>query len=130
MNRTEINPSTVSPAPYHYAVRTGDLVWMSGALPLDPDGNVVGTTPHDQAVQAMDNAEIVLAEAGATLDDVVMVRTFVTHWAIRDEIKAVIQERFGEKRPPSTTLVIVSLGYPACMVEIEMTAVVTGGGAS
>lgn len=124
MPKQYVNPAGVVPMNYHYAVRAGSLIFMAGNLPLDAAGAVVGTTPGAQAEQCLDNLELVLKAAGGALRDVVFVRLFVTHFAHREPAKAVIQARFGEKRPPSTTIVVVSLGFPESMVEIEATAVV------
>jgi enamine deaminase RidA (YjgF/YER057c/UK114 family) len=124
--REVINPKGVFPANYDYAVKAGGILWIAGQLALDEGGKIVSADPGKQAKQCLDNLERVLTAAGASLKNVVFVRTFVTHWAIRDAVKAEIQARFGEKRPPSTTLVVVSLGYPESVVEIEATAVVDG----
>ncbi len=57
--------------PYSQAVRVGDFVYASGAIPLTPDGVQVVGDSAAQARQCLDNVEAVLAAAGLTLANVV-----------------------------------------------------------
>lgn len=103
------------------AVRVGDRVLVSGTAPVFPDG----TCPPDAAAQARRCLEIIgqaLAEAGASLDDVVRTRMFVTDVAVADAVGAVHGEVFGEVRPAATMVVVAGLLDPRWVVEIEAEA--------
>lgn len=111
---------------YSHAVTvTGTLAFVSGQVPLDEAGNLVG--PGDLAAQtrqAMRNLEGVLAQLGATWADVVKFGWYLTDVAeiqkvrdIRDEfIRPVLGDR---PNPASTAVQIASLVRPEFLVEVE-----------
>ena len=106
------------------AVRVGDRVIVSGTAPVWPDG----TVDPDPATQARRCFEIIgaaLAEAGASLSDVVRTRMFVTDAALAGPIGAVHGEVFADVRP-AATMVVAQLLDPRWVVEIEAEAVVSG----
>ena len=109
------------------AVRVGDTVYVSGTVAWGPDGNLVG--PGDvyaQAKQAMANIEAALRQAGATLQDVVRTRIYLTdisHW---EEAARAHREAFGDVRPASSLLEVSRLAGPEMLVEIEAVAVTEG----
>jgi enamine deaminase RidA (YjgF/YER057c/UK114 family) len=116
-------------APYAYAAVTpGDsLIFTAGACPLDGSGSVVGGGDHEeQARQAMDNLEVALHAAGATLAEVVKTTVYVVAEEGGELVRVwrVVEERFGRWRPPSTLLGVSVLGYPGQLMEIEAVAVV------
>ena len=57
--------------PYSPCVGAGDLVFVSGQLPLNAEGKIVGYTPKDQARKALDNLSLTLTAAGLGLENVV-----------------------------------------------------------
>ena len=114
--------------PYAYATvaPAGRLVLTAGACPIDADGVVVA--PDDvagQAAQVMANLELVLREAGCSLDDVLRTTVWVASGDRADLVTAwqVVRETFGEWDPPSTLLGVTVLGFPGQLVEVEATAV-------
>lgn len=116
-------------APYAYAATTaGDaLVFTAGACPIDTNGDVVGAGDvAAQMRQALDNLQVALAEAGASLSDVVKTTVFVAT-AQHDDLLAAWSEvarAFGEHDAPSTLLGVTMLGYRDQLVEIEAVAAV------
>ncbi|MDQ2789711.1 MAG: hypothetical protein DLM60_00430 [Pseudonocardiales bacterium] len=105
------------------AVRVGDRVLVSGTGPVWPDGSC----PDDSAVQARRCFEIIaeaLAQAGASLTDVVRTRMFLVDPAAADAVGAVHGELFTEIRPAATMVVVAGLLDPRWKVEIEAEAVV------
>jgi enamine deaminase RidA (YjgF/YER057c/UK114 family) len=120
--------------PYAYAAvaQPGALVFTAGACPLDDRGEVVA--PGDvraQASLAVANLATALAEAGATLADVLRTTVFVASAERADLVAAwdVVSAAFGEHDAPSTLLGVAVLGYPGQLVEIEAVAAKEAGAA-
>jgi len=104
-------------------VRTGGRVLVSGTAPVWPDGSC----PADVALQARRCFEIIeaaLREAGATLDDVVRTRVYLTSADDAAAVGAVHGELLGAARPAATMVVVAGLLDPAWKVEVEAEAVV------
>jgi reactive intermediate/imine deaminase len=115
-----------SPEPIsHYtdAVSAGGLLFVSGIVPVDAQGALVGG--DDVAAQARRVFEImgaVLAEAGCGFHDVVRVTVYLTDVDDRSRINPVRQEVFGETRPASTLFEVSRLAVPGAKLEIECVA--------
>ncbi|MCR8549182.1 Rid family detoxifying hydrolase [Salipiger sp. P9] len=108
--------------PYSHAVGFGDLVFVSGQLPIDPaTGALTGDDPAGELRQSLANARAVLATAGATLDDVIKTTVFVTDMGAFAEINAAYAEIFGG-HAPARSVVEVSALPKGARVEIEMIA--------
>ena len=104
------------------AVRVGDRVVVSGTGPVVP----VGRCPDDAGDQARRCFEIIaaaLGEAGASLDDVVWTRLYITAASHADAVGAVHGELLGHVRPAATMVVVAGLLDPAWKVEIQAEAV-------
>jgi 2-iminobutanoate/2-iminopropanoate deaminase len=127
MRRREIDvPGQAAPiSHYAHAVRAdGPLLFVSGIVPVDAEGRLVGGDDVVEQTRAVFRslAEI-LAAAGAELADVVKVTVFLTDIADRPRINPVRQEAFGEARPASTLVEVSQLAIPGAKVEIEAVAV-------
>jgi reactive intermediate/imine deaminase len=110
------------------AVRVGDLVFVSGTVAWGPDGKLVGKGDvYAQAKQTLANIEGYLREAGASLEDVVRTRIYLTDIGRWQEVARAHREAFGDVRPASSLLEISRLAEPEMLVEIEAVAVVSGG---
>ncbi|MCJ1960453.1 RidA family protein [Novosphingobium mangrovi (ex Hu et al. 2023)] len=99
--------------------RAGDLVFTSGQLPRGADGAIVSGDITVQTRQALANLEVVLAEAGARLDQVVKVTAWLTDAAHMAGFNAVYREVFGDPFPARSTVIS---GLVAGDVEIEAVA--------
>ncbi len=104
------------------ALRRGETVWVSGTAPVWPDGSV-DPNPAAQTDRVFDIIEAALRELGASLDDVVRTRMFVSAREHVDAIGAVHARRVGHVAP-AATMVVVDLLDPRWCVEIEVDAVV------
>ena len=112
---------------YSRAVRIGPFIHVTGTLAADEHGRMIGIgDAYAQAVAAIGKIEVALKQAGATLDDVVRTRIYVTDIARWKEIGRAHQEFFGDIKPATTMVEVSRLFTPEALVEIEADAVVRG----
>jgi 2-iminobutanoate/2-iminopropanoate deaminase len=109
----------------HYAdaVVAGDTLYVSGIVPVDADGAIVGG--DDVVAQARQVFAImgrVLEAAGASAADVVKVTLYLLDIDDRPKINPVRQEFFGSTRPASTLVEVSRLAVPGALLEIEAVA--------
>ncbi|MDP9261382.1 MAG: RidA family protein [Actinomycetota bacterium] len=125
--REEIRVPELAEPISHYtdAVRAGDLLFVSGFVPVDGDGRLVGGDDVvAQTRQVLANLGAVLSAAGATFADVVKVTVYLTDIADRVRINPVRQEVFGDARPASTLVEVSALAVPGAKLEIEAVALI------
>lgn len=112
------------PAP---AIRAGNTLYLSGQIALTPDGSLEGEGDFvAQSRQCFENIRAILARAGASMRDVVKMTTYFTcglNEAVAAEYWNVRQAYFGDHKPASTGVQVKALLMPACLVEIEVVAV-------
>ena len=107
------------------AVQAGDLLFVSGIVPVDERRELVGG--DDVVAQArvvFENMRAILAAAGCTFADVVKVTVFLTDVADRPLINPVRQAVFGENRPASTLVEVSGLVIPGARIEVEAVALI------
>jgi reactive intermediate/imine deaminase len=116
------------PEPFsHYtdAVKAGGLLFVSGIVPIDADGNLVGEGDvAEQARQVFRNMELCLKAGGCTFADVVKVSHFLIDVDDRAKINPVRIEFFGDARPASTLVEVSALVVPGALLEIEAIAAI------
>jgi enamine deaminase RidA (YjgF/YER057c/UK114 family) len=113
---------------YSRAVRIGNQIFLSGTTATDGDGNVVGAGDvYAQTKQILENISSALKRAGATLNDVVRTRIFVTDITQWEAVGRAHGEAFGKIRPACTMVEVSKLIAPELLVEIECDAVLEGG---
>jgi reactive intermediate/imine deaminase len=125
--RKEIRVPELAEPISHYtdAVSAGDLLFVSGIVPIDGEGRLVGGDDVvAQARQVLANLGLVLATVGATFADVVKVTVYLTDIADRVRINPVRVEVFGDARPASTLVEVSALAVPGAKLEIEAVALV------
>ncbi len=127
MARTAIQPAgRPDPRPrYTHGWKVGNTIYVAGQTGSDVTGKIVG--PGDvrlQTRQALENIRLVLAEAGASMRDVVNTVVYVTDMRYRDGYGEVRQEFFPTDPPASTLVQVVALAQPEALIEIEAVAVV------
>ena len=109
----------------HYtdAVQVGELLFVSGVVPVDGEGRRVGDGEVvAQARQVFTNLRSVLAAAGADFSDVAKVTVYLVDIEDRPRINPVRQEAFGEARPASTLVEVSRLAVDGAKLEIEAVA--------
>lgn len=110
---------------YSRAVRVGNVIHVAGTTATDAQGSLVGIgDAYVQTVQALRNIERALVRAGATLQDVVRTRLYVTDITRWQEVGRAHGEIFGAIRPASTMVQVSGLVDPSMLVEIEAEAIV------
>jgi enamine deaminase RidA (YjgF/YER057c/UK114 family) len=112
---------------YSRAVVQGDWVFVSGTTGFDYATMMISDDVAAQAEQALDNIEAALAEAGASLADVVRVTYMLPAAADFPQCWQALRRRFGAIRP-AATMISVGLADPRMKIEIEVTALRRGGG--
>ena len=110
---------------YHFApaTRVGDIIWVSGQVGIDANSRP-GADITAQAELAFENLKAVLAEAGATLGDVVELTTF--HIDLRADVEpfGAVKDRYFPSNYPSWTAVgTPQLAFPGLLVEVRAVAV-------
>lgn len=113
---------------YSRAVRIGNIVRVAGMTATDATGSIIGAgDPYAQARAALEKIGRALAEAGASFEDVIATRMYVTdigHW---EAIARAHAEVFQAIRPAATMVEVKALIAPGLLVEIEAEAVLEAG---
>jgi reactive intermediate/imine deaminase len=127
MTRREIRVEGLAEPISHYtdAVQAGNLLFVSGCVPVDGSGGLVGGDDVvAQARQVFANVGAVLAAGGCAFEDVVKVTVYLTDVDDRARINPVRQEVFGTTRPASTLVEVSRLAVPGARIEVEAVALV------
>ncbi|MEZ4522659.1 MAG: RidA family protein [Thermomicrobiales bacterium] len=118
------NPYEVSVG-YSRAVKVGDHVYVSGTTALKGDGTLVGENdPYAQTKQTLETIEWALGQAGASMDDIVRYRVYLTRIDDTPEVSRALAETFQPIRPANTLLAVAALADPRMLVEIDADAVI------
>ena len=112
--------------PYSQAVKTGNLIFISGQIPLDPKtGDIVDGSIEDQANQVLDNIKSICEAAGHGLEDIVKITIFLTDLGNFATVNEVMKNYFKEPYPARATLEISGLPLG---VNVEIEAIVSTNG--
>jgi len=105
--------------PYSQAIRAGDMIYLSGQIPLDPATmEIVEGGIDPQARRVMTNLAAVAAEAGGSLDDCVKLTIYLTSLADFGTVNTIMQEYFKPPYPARATIEISALPRMS-LVEID-----------
>ena len=108
---------------YSRAVRIGNTIEVTGTVALDDNGKIVGEgNAYEQTKFIIQKISGILAQAGASLKDVIRTRMFVTDISLWEEYGRAHGEFFKDIKPCTSMIGITSLIEPGYMIEIEATA--------
>jgi 2-iminobutanoate/2-iminopropanoate deaminase len=128
LEKTYINPAAMAKSRgyAHAIIAKGTPVFVTGQIALDDEGNVVGVGNIEaQVEQVWKNIETVLADCGATLENIVKLTTYATDVRYMQAIGSHRRKLFKDGEfPGSTFLVVTALARPELLVEIEAIALV------
>jgi 2-iminobutanoate/2-iminopropanoate deaminase len=118
---TEAAPKPIGP--YSQAVKAGNMLFVSGQIPIDPKtGEVVKGGIKEQTRQVLENIKTVLEAAGYTLNDVTMAFVFLADMNMFPEYNEVYAQYFKEKPPARVTVQAARLPRDV-LIEIAVIAV-------
>jgi len=110
---------------YSRAVRSCNVIEVSGTIAMDGKGNSVGIgDPYVQTLEIIHMAKRVLEQAGSGLQDVIRTRIYVTDISKWEEVGRAHGEFFGEIKPATSMVEVAALIRPESLVEIEFSALV------
>lgn len=108
--------------PYSQAVRAGNLLFLSGQIPIDPKtGNLVDGGIEPQTRQVFRNISAILTAAGASFDNVMTASVFLADMNDFGKVNAVYAEYFSSPAPARATVQVARLPKD-CLVEIQVIA--------
>jgi len=113
-------------APFAHASAAGETLYVTGQMPTDLDGRLVGGGIVEQTDRVLVNLARVLALVGGSLADVVATRAYLLEWGHYEAFNR-IYERWFQPRLPSRTCVGVSALALGALVEIDLVAWRAGG---
>lgn len=110
---------------YSRAVRVGNIVHVAGTVASDEHGQVMGDDVYTQTVYIIKKIERSLKESGASLEDVVRTRMYVTDVSTWEEVARAHREFFDNIRPVATMVEVKSLIGTGYLIEIEVEAIIS-----
>lgn len=121
MTRRAFSPGELAETPYNHGIVDNGKFYMSGQVPRDSDGNVVGKDLEAQTRKTFSNIELLLDRVNKDLDDVAKVTVYIM--GKQDSLngyKKVYDEVFSEPYPCQTVIGTAPLGDSPVMIEIEV----------
>ena len=108
---------------YSNAIKCGNMIFVSGQLPVNPDTGAVPVSLQEQTRQVITNIRNILADAGTTLDSVVKTTVYLQEMYLFSQMNAVYAEAFSEPYPARTSMAVKELPQGA-LVALDVVAVV------
>lgn len=109
--------------PYSQAVAAGNFIFVSGQLPINAETGEMPADIKAQTKQSIENIKAILAEAGATLDNVVKTTVFLADMSLFGPMNEVYGQEFKETYPARCAFAVKELPKQA-LVEIEVIAAI------
>ncbi len=110
--------------PLAQAKQVGNTIYVSGQVAYNANRTLVGEGDMKaQTRQVFENIKAVLAAAGAGLDNIIKINTYITDQSKFMDMLTVRTEIFGANSPASTAVVVAGLAFPGLLIEVEAIAV-------
>jgi 2-iminobutanoate/2-iminopropanoate deaminase len=126
MQRKTIDPGWTwdDGLPLAQARQIGNTIYVSGQVAYNSAGQLVGEGDmRAQTRQVFNNIQAVLAAAGARLEDIIKINTYITDQSKFMDMLEARKEIFGATPPASTAVVVAGLAFPGLLIEVEAIAV-------
>lgn len=107
--------------PYSHAVVAGNLMFLSGQIAINPETGEMPAGVQAQTAQAIANIKAILAEKGATLDNVVKTTVYLAEMSLFGEMNEIYAQHFSEPFPARSAIAVKELPKRT-LVEIEVIA--------
>ena len=117
---TDKAPAAIGP--YSQALAIGDIMFLSGQIPVDPETGSIPETVEEQAAQSIENIKNILKENGMTIVNVVKTTVFLSDINDFAAVNSVYGEHFQEPYPARSCVQVAAIPK-GCKVEIECIAV-------
>lgn len=102
----------------------GNILYVSGQVAYNASGQLVGEGDiQAQTRQVFQNIKDILTAAGAGMDDIIKINTYITDQSKFMDMLAVRSEIFGTNPPASTAVVVAGLAFPGLLIEVEAIAI-------
>ncbi len=117
------NQAPAAIGPYSQAIDTGNMLFVSGQIPVDPKtGELAGDDVKSQTIQVFNNIRAILSEAGYELNDLVKTTVFLADMSLFADMNEVYASQFESVCPARSTIAVKGLPKGA-LVEIESIAI-------
>ncbi len=120
----EVISTSAAPAaigPYSQAIKTGNMLFCSGQIPVNPATGEIPEGIESQTRQALDNVKALLAAAGTSIDNVVKTTVFLADMSLFGAMNSVYAEVFTEPFPARSAVAVRELPKQV-LVEVEVIA--------
>ncbi|SCW72275.1 2-iminobutanoate/2-iminopropanoate deaminase [Paenibacillus tianmuensis] len=121
LERISTDRAPAAIGPYSQAIKFGNLLFTSGQIPLNPEGQIVEGGIAEQTHQVFRNLKAVLEEAGATFESVIKATVFIKDMNQFAQVNEIYAAYFGNHKPARSTVEVARLPKDV-LVEIELIA--------
>ncbi|MFB6366489.1 RidA family protein [Paenibacillus elgii] len=121
LERISTDRAPAAIGPYSQAIKFGNLLFTSGQIPLNPEGQIVEGGIAEQTHQVFRNLKAVLEEAGATFESVIKATVFIKDMNQFAQVNEIYAAYFGDHKPARSTVEVARLPKDV-LVEIELIA--------
>lgn len=110
--------------PLAQAKQIGNMIYVSGQVAFNPAGKLVGKgNIKVQTRQVFRNIKAVLAAAGAKMEHIIKINTYITDASKFMDMLEARGDTFGDNPPASTAVVVAGLAFPDLLIEVEAIAI-------
>ena len=107
--------------PYSHAVKSGNMLYISGQVPFDNNDTLIGTDIGAQTEQTMKNLQALLSSAGLGMKNVVMATVYLADWNDFAGFNKVYSQFMGDHKPARATVEVSGIAG-GCLIELAAVA--------